>query len=234
MKLYLETVSFDEFIEINQYVPLDGIVMSMNLLIKEPGVYSIEKTASKLLEALTPAQDLFVPIVQSEFRAMVSECRKMSQLGENIVCLLPASPAGYMAMKVCSRQKIKAVAWNVLNPEQMLFAERNEAMLQLADASQISQTASLEDFLQQAKALPDNLAKEHLAITGINSPAAFRTALAEECCGIAAAYSLYQDLLLCPQTMKDQSELMQNWMEKELAADDFEDSEKQDSDVDQV
>lgn len=230
MKLYLETVSFDESIEINQYVPLDGIIMSMDLLIKDPSVYSIEETAKKLLEALMPSQDLFVPIVQSDFRAMVSECRKMNALAENIICLLPASPAGYMAMKVCGRQKIRAAAWNALSPEQLVFAGRNDAILELADVKSVNRTLSLEDFLNQADALPDHLAEEKLVITGLRTPAAYRSALLKGCAGIGADYDLYQELLLSEQAMKEQSEVLQNWMEKELTADDLEDSAKRDSD----
>lgn len=225
MKLYLETVSFDEFIEINQYIPLDGIYLSMDQLLKDPAAYSVEKTAGKLLEALMPDQQLIVPVIQSDFRSMVDVCRKLHELGSNIVCLLPVSPAGYMAMKVCSRKRIPSAAWNVLNPEQMLFAARNEATWQIADLEELEKSISLPDFLQQVKALPDQTAQNTLILSGIRKPADFRTGLLGGAAGMAADYGLYQELLLNQQTMKEQSEILQNWMEKELNAEDLEDSE---------
>ncbi len=119
--------------------------------------------------------------------------------------MLPVSPAGYMAMKVCRRNQIPTAAFNVLTPEQMLFAPRNEAIWQIADLEELEKSISQPDFLQHVKALPDQTAQNTLILSGIRKPADFSTGLLGGAAGMAADYGLYQDLLLNQQTMKEQS-----------------------------
>ena len=220
MKLYLETVSFDEFIEINQYIPLDGALLSADLLIHDPAITSPAEAARKLLEAMTDEQVALVPVLQSGFRAMLSVCRDLMRISQQIVCLLPPSPDGYMVMKACSQQNIRTAAWNVLSTDQALFAQRNQATLTLADLEQVSRIQRPELFLQEAaKTLPDAFSSR-LTVSGLKNPAEFRMVLASGCAGAAASYELYKELLLNQQTMQYQMQVIQEWTEKELLQDD--------------
>lgn len=220
MKLYLETVDFDEFIEINQYIPLDGALLSADLLIHDPAITSPSQAACKLLEAMTEEQVILVPVLQSGFRAMLAVCRDLKRISDQIVCLLPPSPDGYMVMKACSQQNIRTAAWNVLSTDQALFADRNQASLLLADLEQVSRLQTPEQFLQDAeKTLPEAFSSS-LTVSGLKSPALFRTVLASGCAGAAAGYELFKELLLNQQTMQYQMQVMQEWTEKELLQDD--------------
>lgn len=207
MKFYLQTISSDEFMEINQAIGMEGIIT-------QPWDFTrcgadVNKTLSALLDVMSEEQKLYVQAIQAGFRGMLEEARKLRQFSSQLVAILPCSEQGLMAMKALRRMQLPAAAGQIFQAEQAMLAMHNLDGPVLLDLEKIGRFADAKEVLANALALaqkPENI------LCLCSSLEQMRMAMALGAKQIAAPAGVYQQMLFSVLTSSETNSMREEWI----------------------
>lgn len=175
MEFILETVSADEFLEINQILSLKGVLTTPSLFIREGA--DVKEVLSSLLEVMSEEQLIYVHTIESGFRSILKEARALQAISKQVIPVLPFSMDGLMAMKACRTLKVPAVIDHLTSAEQAEFALNNGAHSLLFNAEEIAEAS---DPIRDLKDVKEALSEEEwdrVIVSGLKQPSELRSIL---------------------------------------------------------
>lgn len=119
MKLFIDTASIQEILEIKEWGVLHGVTTNPSLIAKETGrdFKEIITEISRLVPGPISAEVLSV--MKED---MCNEARELSAIGGNIVIKIPITEEGLKAVAVLKREGIKTNVTLVFSPQQAILA----------------------------------------------------------------------------------------------------------------
>lgn len=209
MELYLQSVSPDDFMEINQAVPLSGIYTAPFDF--TAGELNVKDTLQSLLEVMDDTQKLYVHSVSAGFRSILDEGKTLHALSDKIVLVVPADAQGLMALKACRTLKIPAAAANVYDPAQILVASKVTEAPVIADLDAISRHGDARQVLSQAAAILDDPGKQ-LMVSGCMNQEAFTGAAMVHPAAIAARPEVFRSMMYSVLTQSEMENARDQWI----------------------
>lgn len=207
MKFYLESINPDQFSEIFQYVPVEGVILAPEAL--EAVQADPAKVIASMKEVMPDTSVMIVPTITNGFRRILAEARDIHKLAENVRPALPLEPQGYMALKACQSPavKIQAAGWDALYPEQVHFALANGAYRIVLNWRHIAALTDPETVLKDLEPWMDKI-----LVTGFDNPAQARKAMHLGVQNIGLGYDLFLALLQNPATASYEEALRESWL----------------------
>lgn len=221
MNFYLQTADPARYSEMSQCMTFAGIITTPEMFYRENR--DVRKTIDELLELLTDDQKLFVPVIQSGFRAILKEARQLKAIKANVVPVIPYSMDGLMALKACSTLKVEAACSHVSSAPQAMIALNNNAPILISSAAEAEkssdydrESAMLMQTLQHEKIRRSNT-EETPAITELiasdfSSAWQIKKAMADGADSVALTYEQCAGLLNIPAVKEELQNDRDQWI----------------------
>lgn len=209
MKYYLQTLSPDAFMQINQAVSLAGVYT-------EPTDFSrqeidVMSALSNLLEVMADTQTLMVTGLSSGFRSLLEEGKTLQKLSGQLMLNVPASEQGFMAAKAARRLSLPVGVTSIFSAAQASLALHNEAGMVLIDLEKAGRFTDSEQLLQDVLGLVDPQDREKILV--ICSSSEYLTQALR--CGaqaVAAPVSVYGEMLYNVLTDSEMAQAREEWL----------------------
>ncbi|MCH4207658.1 MAG: hypothetical protein LKF50_05055 [Solobacterium sp.] len=199
MEFYLNSESASQIRKLEQVMPIDGVVLSHPV-----SASKISTRMNSLLSALRTEQKLFVPITSISTEQMIKEALHVYSLGPNSIPMIPVTPQGLQAVRICSQKGMQVMACNIGTCEQAFMAIRNgAAYAMLRHDSDSSAFAKMLDLVRMLRvnhmsasvmvSAVDNRAEFHeLSMSGIQAVSVTPSAAAQLLVSAASQVTLAQ------------------------------------------
>ncbi len=120
MKIFLDTANLDEIRIGVEWGIVDGVTTNPSLVAKERAPFEKRiKEICQLVKGPVSAE-----VTSSDWKGMVEEARKLSEIDEHVVVKIPMTPDGVKAVKILSAEGIKTNVTLVFSPMQALLAAK--------------------------------------------------------------------------------------------------------------
>lgn len=150
MKLFIDTAKIEEIREANAMGVLDGVTTNPTLVAKTGRDF---KTVVHEILKEIPDRPVSLETNALDAAGMVEECKKLADLGENVVCKVPTTTEGLKAIRALSDLGIKTNATLCFSPNQALLVAK-------AGASYVSPfVGRLDDITQVGMDLIDDIVR---------------------------------------------------------------------------
>ncbi len=120
MKIFLDTANLESIRKYNAMGIVDGITTNPSLLAKEGG--DPEAIMGEIVRTVRGPVSL--EVISTEFEGMISEARRLSKFGKNVVVKVPLTPEGLRAVKQLSSEEIRTNVTLVFSANQALLAAK--------------------------------------------------------------------------------------------------------------
>lgn len=212
MKLYLQSIQPDDFMEINQALPLAGIYTTpFDFLGTEK---SVREILESLLEVMDDTQKLYVHSISTGFRSMLEEGKRLHALSERIVMVVPCDAQGLMALKACRTLKIPAALGSIFDAGQAAAAASvvcTGSENTVFDLSSIARHGDGQALVSRAAELLADT-PEALMVTGCLNQEAFAQAAVCHPGSIAAGADVYRSMLYSVLTQTEMETIREQWI----------------------
>jgi transaldolase len=121
MQFFLDTADIEEVRQANAMGLLDGITTNPTLVAKTGRDF---KSVVKDIVAEVPDRPISLEVISVDHDSMVSEGRKLADVGPNVVVKVPLIPEGLKAVKTFAQDNIKTNVTLCFSPTQALLAAK--------------------------------------------------------------------------------------------------------------
>ncbi|MFA4971685.1 MAG: fructose-6-phosphate aldolase [bacterium] len=150
MKLFIDTAKIEEIREANAMGVLDGVTTNPTLVAKTGRDF--KTVVHEILKEITD-RPVSLETNAMDAAGMVEECKKLADLGENVVCKVPTTVEGLKAIRALSELGVKTNATLCFSPNQALLVAK-------AGASYVSPfVGRLDDITQPGMELIDDIVR---------------------------------------------------------------------------
>ncbi|MEE9213777.1 MAG: fructose-6-phosphate aldolase [Thermodesulfobacteriota bacterium] len=120
MEIFLDTANIEEIKKFAKIGIIDGVTTNPALVAKEGRCFreAIDEICS-IIDGPVSAE-----VISEDSESMVKEARMISKIHKNIVVKVPATPAGFEAVNIVSREGIKTNVTIVFTANQALLAAK--------------------------------------------------------------------------------------------------------------
>ncbi|QTA37662.1 fructose-6-phosphate aldolase [Thermosipho ferrireducens] len=120
MKIFLDTANIDQIKQGVEWGVIDGVTTNPTLVSKENRPF--EETIKQICELVQGP--VSAEVISLDWKGMVEEARKLSQIDEHVVVKIPMTPEGIKAVKILSSEGIKTNVTLVFSVNQALLAAK--------------------------------------------------------------------------------------------------------------
>ncbi|MCC7244044.1 MAG: fructose-6-phosphate aldolase [Saprospiraceae bacterium] len=126
MQFFIDTANLDHIREATELGILDGVTTNPSLMAKEgiTGDNAVLKHYRDICEIVGPGRDVSAEVISTEFKAMVTEGKKLAELHENIVVKVPMIKDGVKAIAHFSELGIRTNCTLVFSAGQAILAAK--------------------------------------------------------------------------------------------------------------
>lgn len=126
MQFFIDTANLDHIREATELGILDGVTTNPSLMAKEgiTGDNAVLKHYRDICEIVGPGHDVSAEVISTEFKAMVTEGKKLAELHENIVVKVPMIKDGVKAIAHFSELGIRTNCTLVFSAGQAILAAK--------------------------------------------------------------------------------------------------------------
>jgi transaldolase len=123
MKIFIDTADINQIRKYAKYGFIDGVTTNPALLAKEGGNFlDVVKEIVQIIDGPISGE-----VVSIDAEGMVKEAKALAKIHKQIVVKLPATPAGFEALKIVNNEGIKTNFTVVYTSNQALLAAKNGA-----------------------------------------------------------------------------------------------------------
>lgn len=209
MKFYLESISADEFMDINQAVGLAGVYTKPSDFTKSQA--DVGQVLKSLLEYMGADQKIFVYGMTGNFRTLLEEGRILQKVSSQIVLTLPASDQGFMAAKASKRMHIPVAMGAFFQSEQAAIALQDPDLVLFYDLEQAGKFGDSMAVLKDMLALLEEGQKESLVVICPNLESV-RKVIAAGARAIWTGNDVYIQMLFNPMTEMEMAKDRDEWL----------------------
>ncbi|MDX2135918.1 MAG: fructose-6-phosphate aldolase [Saprospiraceae bacterium] len=126
MQFFIDTANLDHIREAAELGILDGVTTNPSLMAKEgiTGEANILKHYRAICEIVGDGRDVSAEVIATDFKGMVEEGKKLSDLHDNIVVKVPMIPEGVKAIAYFTEAGIKTNCTLVFSAGQAILAAK--------------------------------------------------------------------------------------------------------------
>ncbi len=126
MQFFIDTANLDHIREAAELGILDGVTTNPSLMAKEgiTGEANILKHYRAICEIVGDGRDVSAEVIATDFKGMVEEGKKLSDLHDNIVVKVPMIPEGIKAIAYFTEAGIKTNCTLVFSAGQAILAAK--------------------------------------------------------------------------------------------------------------
>lgn len=120
MKIFLDTANLEEIKKGVEWGIIDGVTTNPSLVAKEKAIFEERiKEICQIVKGPVSAE-----VISTDWRGMIKEAKKLSEIDENVVVKIPLTPDGVRAIKELSKEGIKTNATLIFSPTQAILAAK--------------------------------------------------------------------------------------------------------------
>lgn len=209
MEFFLDTASLEEINYWKQFRLVDGVTTNPALLSKEGNDPLAQlKKVTDLVDGPVSAQVTF-----SEKDQMIRQGQALSQLAENIVVKIPATPAGIQAAQALAAEGIRLNVTLGFDPAQAIpFARIPTTYFSLIIGRVEDFGWSSSHLIAEARQLLDCLKSPvKLLAASIRKPEQLRAAISGGADVITVPPSTWSNLFKTPLTLQGEIDFLESW-----------------------
>lgn len=120
MKIFLDTANLEEIKKGVEWGIIDGVTTNPSLVAKEKAIFEERiKEICQIVKGPVSAE-----VISTDWKGMIKEAKKLSEIDENVVVKIPLTPDGVRAIKELSKEGIKTNATLIFSPTQAILAAK--------------------------------------------------------------------------------------------------------------
>jgi len=120
VKIFLDTANLEEIKKGVEWGIIDGVTTNPSLIAREKANFEDRiKEICQIVKGPVSAE-----VVLTDWKGMVKEAEKLSEIDENVVVKIPLTPDGVRAIKELSKEGIKTNATLIFSPTQAILAAK--------------------------------------------------------------------------------------------------------------
>jgi transaldolase len=123
LKIFLDTANLEQIKKYNDMGLVDGITTNPTLLSKENG--DAEDIMGEIVR--TVKGPISLEVISTDYQGMLSEGRRLSKFGKNVVVKVPMTPDGLKAARQLKSEQIRTNVTLIFSPNQALLAAKSGA-----------------------------------------------------------------------------------------------------------
>lgn len=120
MKIFLDTANLESIKKYNDMGLLDGVTTNPTLLSKEKG--DPEEIMDEIVR--TVKGPISLEVISTDFEGMITEARRLSKYGKNVVVKIPMTAEGLKAVRALKMEQIRTNVTLVFSANQALLAAK--------------------------------------------------------------------------------------------------------------
>lgn len=120
MKIFLDTANLEEIKKGVEWGIIDGVTTNPSLIVKERTCF--EKRIKEICEIVKGP--VSAEVVSTDWKGMIEEAKRLSEIDENVVVKIPLTPDGVRAIKELSKEGIKTNATLIFSATQAILAAK--------------------------------------------------------------------------------------------------------------
>lgn len=121
MQIFIDTAKIEEIREANSMGVLDGVTTNPTLISKTGKDF---KSVAREILAEIPDRPVSLETTALDAPGMIEECKKLSDLGNNVVCKIPCTMDGLKAIRKLTDLGIKTNATLCFSPNQAMLVAK--------------------------------------------------------------------------------------------------------------
>jgi len=120
MKIFLDTANLEEIKKGVEWGIIDGVTTNPSLVAKEKAIFEERiKEICQIVKGPVSAE-----VISTDWKGMIKEAKKLSEIDENVVVKIPLTPDGIRAIKELAKEGIKTNATLIFSPTQAILAAK--------------------------------------------------------------------------------------------------------------
>lgn len=209
MKFYLQSVSPEDFMEINQAITLSGVLTEPWQFTR--GEIEPQQAVSSLLEVMSEEQTVLVTAISSGFRSMLEEGKRLQSLSKQLILNVPCAEQGLMCLKAAIRLQLPVAAGMIFQSEQAVLAARNQARMIVLDLEKIGRFGSSKKVLEDTLSMLEEEARGRV-LAQCSSLEQLRMAMKAGAKNLCAPVDVYHQMLFCVPTVSEAESIREEWV----------------------
>lgn len=121
MEFYLDSADIKTIQYYINHYNIKGITCNPTILIKDHG------TIQSVIDAVPSDKDLYFEVIATEHNKIIAETKYLMSLSNNIHVKIPATPEGFIAIRLLRKEGIKTLATAIYSFQQAMMAAYNGA-----------------------------------------------------------------------------------------------------------